>query len=422
MQKTILALAGVITVALSSCVPTNNTIDTTDVQSSLPSLQYGSINFALEMFRVLHAGSTTSDNLFFSPVSVWTALVTIYEGSRHQTAKELAEVLGITNTSPAILPSALAAFLRSCKGCREGDQSDLKMANRIYFQEDLEFKLCNQQLQEIIHKIDFKSDPEKARTIINDYVEGETNGKIQELIPPNSVSPLTQMIIANAVYFKGIWRNKFHPSMTRQVRFQQDRESVLSVPMMNTMGTYYYSVSDQMDCQALEIPYTSDGINMLILLPKHSFRGLDTLARTISPERLEALLNSMASREVLVSIPKFKVEQQYELAKPLQKMGLRNLFDPRFSDLSGFTGSRLNLDAIHHKSYIKVNEEGTEAAAATAFVISRTGTHDTGITRFYADRPFLYFIRDSRSNNLLFVGTVKSPHYSEESQRTQGDF
>uniref|UniRef100_A0A224X3V5 Putative Protease inhibitor n=1 Tax=Megacormus gertschi TaxID=1843536 RepID=A0A224X3V5_9SCOR len=409
MQKITLVLICSFVAANSDCVPGNETADQTDIQKNVGYLQYGSIHFALDMFRGLY---NSSSNLFFSPLSIWIALATVYAGSRHETAKELATVLGISKIDLPLLPSTLSAFLDICSDCKDS-KSVVRIANRIYFQEDIELELCGRQQEKMFHKIDFKSDPERASTTINDFIENATNGKIQELVPPQSIGPLTQMIIANAVYFKGIWEHQFNESMTRPARFYPNRESYSTVPMMNTIGTYIYGSSTQMDCQALELPYDGGTINMLILLPRHSFRGLDILARTITPERLENLLNSMTSEEVLITMPKFKVEEQYELSRTLKEIGLRSLFDPRFSDLSGFTSSRrLSIDAIHHKSYIKVNENGTEAAGATGLLLSRD-SHPLGITRFYADRPFMYLIRDSYSKNLLFMGTIRNPRYTE---------
>lgn len=379
---------------------------------ALERFQSGSMEFGLEMFRNLNSESKNdSENLFYSPLSIWSALSSLYIGARGQTAKELETVLGLNESEKLILPKLFNKFLEICSQCGDDEKSSFKMANRIYMDKNIELKLCEEHLKDILQRIDFQGDPEGSRNEINKWVEERTNGKIQNLIPSSAVSSITQMIIANAVYFKETWKTQFNPDMTRKTRFYMNRDTIYTVDMMNTHGNFIYGVSKEMKCQALEIPYSGDELSMLILLPLHPYNGFGTLAKTITGNRLKDLIDSMTRRELWVTIPKFKVEQEFELSNVLQNMGLRNVFDPRFTDLSGFTGKKdLSVDAVYHKSFIKVNEEGTEAAAATSILLSRVH-RPSGITRFLADKPFLYIIRHIQSDVILFMGTIKSPKY-----------
>ncbi|XP_023234887.1 leukocyte elastase inhibitor-like [Centruroides sculpturatus] len=405
-----LILVGLSTV-YAECIEENDALDP-NWDNILKSFEIGNMEFGLELFRNLNSDSKNdSTNLFYSPLSIWSALSSLYIGARGQTAKELENVLGLDFTKKFFLPKLFDKFLEICHQCGDNENASFKMANRIYIDKKVELKLCEDVLKNIVKKIDFSENPKISGEEINKWVEGKTNGKIHDVIPASAVTSETQMVVINAIYFKEHWKTQFNPEMTRNSRFYMNRDTIYRVDMMNTHGTFIYGVSEEMKCQALEIPYSGDELSMLLLLPQHPYNGFDNLVKTITGSRLKNLINSMSHRELWVTIPKFKVEQEFELSNVLQKMGLRSMFNPVFTDLSGFTGKKdLTVDAVYHKSYIKVNEEGTEAAVTTSILLSRVA-RPGGITRFVADRPFLYLIRHVQSNVILFMGTVKSPEY-----------
>uniref|UniRef100_A0A0C9S385 TSA: Tityus bahiensis Tbah00688 mRNA sequence n=1 Tax=Tityus bahiensis TaxID=50343 RepID=A0A0C9S385_TITBA len=407
----LLILAGLSTVYAECNTEENDSLDP-NWDSILKSFELGNMEFGLELFRNLNSDLINdTTNLFYSPLSIWSALSSLYIGARGQTAKELETVLGLDFTQKFFLPKLFDKFLELCQQCGDNENSSFKMANRIYMDKNIELKLCEDIIINIVRRTDFLENPGESSSEINEWVEEKTNGKIRNLIPASAVNSATQMIVVNAIYFKEHWKTQFNPEMTRISRFYMNRDTVYRVEMMNTHGTFIYGVSDDMKCQALEIPYSGDELSMLILLPQHPYNGFSHLAKTITGNRLKNLISSMSHRELWVTIPKFKVEEEFELSNILQKMGLRNVFNPVFADFSGFTGDKaLSVDAVYHKSYIKVNEEGTEAAVATSVLLSRVA-RPSGITRFVADRPFLYLIRHVQSNVILFMGTVKSPKY-----------
>ncbi|XP_054722315.1 leukocyte elastase inhibitor-like [Uloborus diversus] len=262
--------------------------------------------------------------------------------------------------------------------------------------------------------VDFKNNPEAAREAINAWIEKETDDKIKNLIPSNGISSLTNMIVANAVYFKESWFQSFDEMKTVRGRFTTAERKDIFVNMMETTGRFLYGRSDVLQCYALDLPYTGKTLSMTILLPKNHYRGVRDLAYNLTPNRLRNLLDNMYPREVEVYVPKFEVEDTFELSSVLNKMGLRSLFDPSRVDLSGFTGLReFTVDSVLHKAFVKVDEKGTEAAAATGVVSSRSAWPEEP-TIFNADYPFVFFIRDRISNVILFIGTVQKPPEVDE--------
>jgi len=222
-------------------------------------------------------------------------------------------------------------------------------------------------------------------------------------------------VIANGVYFQSEWLYKFKPSpinITFHVNPSESRE----LKFMTQTGNFMYGVSERLRCTALDLPYANQQFSMLILLPEMA-QGVDRLIKMIQPGDIYEILNNMYDDEIRVSLPKFKMEQEFDLAGPLYSMGIKKMFDPRFADLSGFfahtndtEGQKgVTVSTVIHKAMITVDENGTEAAAATAFLMARSG-RPAFPTQFVADRPFLFFIRDTATNIILFVGAVRRPN------------
>ncbi|GFQ68893.1 leukocyte elastase inhibitor [Trichonephila clavata] len=407
----------------SQCITANDIIvNETNIGTAVRSLIEGNTQFSLDLLRTLNAdprNKKDSNGLFFSPHSIWSALIVTYMGSRGATEQEMRNVLGLGNLDKTSIWEAFRNirnwdFYQSADWAQElatpPSLSSYNAANRIYFQEGTEFKDCmREMLSREIAFLDFANKAEESRDEINAWVEKETQQKIKDLIPANGITPLTRMVVANAVYFKESWQLPFDEQKTARRRFTLSNRKEIFVSMMNTRGRFLYGKSEELQCYALELPYAGNALSMTILLPNNRYNGVDVLANNLTPERLRNLLYDLYPREVMVSIPKFKMEDSFELSFVLNKMGLRTLFDTRRVDLSGFTGQKeFSVDAVHHKSYIDVNEEGTEAAAATSIISSRSA-RVIGPAAFIADYPFVYFIRDNLSNVILFLGTVQKP-------------
>ena len=373
----------------------------------------GSTRFSFDLLRALNSNLTSlkdSKDLFFSPYGVWSALVVTYMGSRGNTKQEMKKVLGIREISKAETWRAFKS-LRYCNPLNKRINTNFNYANRIYFQKGTALrKYIQKMLYKNVAFVDFRNHAEQARKIINTWVEHFTNRRIRNLIPPRSINKMTKMVIANAVYFKEKWLQPFEPQNTSRRKFITSSLKTIFVPMMSTKGMFLHGKNYDLHCSVLEIPYSDNGMSMMILLPNKVLYGVENLVNQLNPTTLRNLQESMLPREVLVSIPKFKVEDTYELSRILSKMGLKTLFDKKRVNLSGFTGSKeFVVDSIRHKTLVDVNEVGTEAAASTGMFYYRSAA-PSGRVVFTADHPFVYLILDNSSNTILFLGTVRQPH------------
>ena len=249
------------------------------------------------------------------------------------------------------------------------------------------------------------SAPQNATEIINKWVEDHTENMITELIGPGIITPTTRMILTNAVYFKGDWQFPFEKTATKDAVFNIDRGKSKTVPMMNRTETFRYTENDRL--QALELPYGDGKLSMLILLPKEMNDFL-TLENSINYKNINMAISKLHEKKVRVSIPKFKISSGLNLSETLIKMGMKDAFTMD-ADFSGMDGTKtLYLTAVLHKAYVDVNEEGTEAAAASAAVV---GVKSSGGVPpyFNANHPFLFFIKENTNQNILFMGRIVDP-------------
>jgi serpin B len=255
-----------------------------------------------------------------------------------------------------------------------------------------------------ITPIDY-DDVKTARQTINDWVEERTESKIMDLIPEGVIDSMTRLVLVNAIYFKGEWANQFDPSLTDQAPFSISPGVQAQVPMMTRKQEFRYA--EESDLQILELPYAGDDLSMIVLLPKE-ITGLAKLEESLSPERLEKWIGDLVGTEVEVSLPRFELNFPFRLDDTLKSMGMENAFSNQ-ADFSGMDGSKeLFIGAILHKAYVAVNEQGTEAAAATAAIMTTKAVAFTP-TVFRADHPFVFFIREKRSGSILFLGREANP-------------
>ncbi|XP_013788122.1 leukocyte elastase inhibitor-like [Limulus polyphemus] len=397
------------------CISDNDTTGPQkDIDITVRAYLNGSLNFGLQMFRVLQAehNDQTSSGLFFSPFSVWSALAVTFIGTKGHTEHELSCILGIRHVDKAFSAVAYKSIQFWYK--ERSEKSDIfRLANQLYFQYDIPLRECLvDYFENDVSRLDFRRYPEQARLTINEWVKEQTNCKIENFLPYFSINSMTNFVIANAVYFKGAWRQQFEIQKTRPGIFTTAVGMDIASWMMNMRGTFLYGVNEVLECQVLELPFSGDDFSMVILLPKNRYFGVDSLSRLITPDQVSNIFFSVYPTDVWVSLPKFRSESNFDLTFVLQKMGLRDIFSPRYANLSGFTEKQevITVDAVHHKAFIEVNEEGAEAAAATGILAARSARPRRPVV-FIADHPFFYYIRDNLSNIILFMGTVVHPMY-----------
>jgi len=386
----------------------------------------GNNNFALKLYAKLRA---REGNLFFSPYSISTALAMTYAGARGETETQMAEVLHFPTATKLVaepkggmmaLPGwerkqFHSAFGRTIKDINNRGKKggyELSTANALWGQKDYGFLKEFLELIKInfdggLNEVDFVGDTESARRTINTWVGKKTRDKIKNLIPKGVLNRLTRLVLTNAIYFKGNWASQFKEDRTKDAPFTLASGEKVDVPMMNQTADFNYMETE--DFQGLELPYVDNELSMIILLPKR-VGGLAEFEKTLILRNFSRWLVKLRKCKVIVSVPKFRMTSQFRLADVLKSMGMTDAFVPDVADFSGMNGKKdLFIWAVIHKAYVDVNEEGTEAAAATGVVVGLTSVGPTKIAVFRADHPFLFLIRDNRSGSILFIGRLMNP-------------
>jgi serpin B len=369
--------------------------------------------FTWELYSQLRQES--DGDLFFSPQSISIALAMTMEGARGETAAQMARVLHVGSPDHTV-PDAYAAFLARLNGTgRPADAPQrgyqLSIANRLFGQQGYTFldpflaTLRNDYKAEL-GLVDFVQQSEAARTEINDWVAKETNDKIKDLIPRGAVDEMTRLVLANAIYFKGLWTSPFEKEMTRPMLFHLTASQQVDVPMMYQKSRFRWARHD--DVTVIELPYQGNEVSMLAILPRR-MDGLAAVEATLSPAKIAEWTAQMGRPEVEVWLPKWKNTSEFVLNATLAKLGMKDAFTPDVADLSGMDGTRkLYISAALHKAFVDVNEEGTEAAAATGIIAGVTSM-PIDPPQFLADHAFIYVIRDNASGSILFAGRVMDP-------------
>ena len=363
--------------------------------------------FAVDLFARLR--SRTKANIFFSPYSILTALSMTYEGARGRTAAEMESVLHIPK-NPELRRSSFARVINQLN--QKGEGYTISTANALWVQQDYPFLKEYLTVVERYYGgkatgVDFVKAREEARQTINRWVERETEGKIKDLIPRGALSEMTRLVLTNAIYFKGDWAQKFDKKLTRKEEFQTDTGKKIQIPMMRLTGEkarFNYGRTEGV--QILELPYEGDEFSMLILLPEKG--RLKELEQSVTIEKLEKWREGVRNQRVDVYLPKFKLKTKYFLGKDLIAMGMPSAFGLAPTDFSGMDGTRnLFISKVIHQAYVEVDEEGTEAAAATGVVVEFTAVREVPV--FRADHPFLFLIQHKKTGQILFFGRVGDP-------------
>ncbi|MGD9260856.1 MAG: serpin family protein [Desulfobacterales bacterium] len=378
-----------------------------DENDMVKNMVTGNTSFALDLYKQL---KSNEGNLFFSPFSISTALGMTYVGARQNTAKQMAAVLHFSGKQDQIHDS-LGDLIAQINDIQKQVDLELRVANALWVQKDYQFlKEFLYVIQNVykaqLNHVDFAAAHDAARRAINGWVEQQTNQRIKDLIRPGVLDALTRMVLVNAIYFKGFWDSQFKEKDTQELDFWVTPQSSLKASMMHQEQEFNYFENEQL--QVLEMPYQNKALAMIVLLPKKR----DSLADFENTLNLESVLswqNQLRKHKVRVFFPRFKIESQFSLNQNLIAMGASDAFNPNRADFSGMVGRKdLFLSAVIHKAFVEVNEEGTEAAAATGAVVSVTSIKPPSPI-FKADHPFIFFIRDNESQSILFLGRILNP-------------
>ena len=349
-------------------------------------------------------------NIFFSPFSISSALAMTYAGAAGNTAAEMRKVLHFDLKEQELHPAFSDLTASFNKRGKDGNYK-LALANRLWGQKDYHFLQNFLEMNKLyygagIERVNFVKDPDGSRKTINAWVEKKTEDRIQELLKPIHIKPDTRLVLTNAIYFKGDWAAKFNKRRTCKSPFAISAGEKVKVPMMSQTAKFPYAQCDGFE--VLELPYKGEELAMLVLLPDRK-SNLDALEKKLDGRTLTATLGKIRKQKVSVRLPKFKMTWELDLVKTFKAMGIKDAFVYRRADFSGMDGSRtLFISAIVHKAFVGVDEVGTEAAAATAVVMTK-GCAGPKYPCFCADRPFVFVIRDRKTGSILFMGRVTNP-------------
>lgn len=381
----------------------------------------GNTAFALDLYAQL---TNLEGNVFFSPYSISAAMALVYAGAKEQTALQMAKTLHFSiKTEPNALELSEPfhpAFGRLIEQLNlQGQKGDYQLfiANALWGQKDYPFlnsfiKLNKDFYHAGLENVDFISQTEPARLKISQWIQEKTQDKIKNLIPAGALNAAVRLVLTNAVYFKGNWAQQFDPKNTKDEAFYISQEKTVQTPLMRRKGKYKYGQHVSflhamgVKVQILELPYKGNDLSMIVLLPEKNY--IRQLEEDLTAQTLTAWTSSLQTQEVDVFLPKFRMTGQFSLTETLAKMGMPDAFSGA-ADFSGITGTKdLFISNVLHKAFVEVNEEGTEAAAATA-VIAPTAAMPEPPLVFRADRPFVFLIKDTKTGSILFIGRIANP-------------
>jgi serpin B len=360
--------------------------------------------FGLDLYTSLRA---EGQNLFFSPASIAYALAMTGLGARGATAAEMDEVLHLP-ADDAVVAAGFGGLMGEV--ARRNGAVTVSLANRLYGQRGTPFApgflaLIERHFGAGLEQVDYRGDAEAARQRINGWVEDQTAQKIRELLGPGTVDMATELVLVNAVYFLGKWVEPFPKNATVDAPFHRERDGDVTTKFMRTTGHFGYAEQDGV--QIASLPYRGGTMEMVVILPAVG-TPLAMVEAQLDADRLAAWLVAPVPTQVAVTLPRLHLETSFELADALAALGMPTAFTDR-ADFTGMTtdATPLSISKVLHKAYLDVDEEGTEAAAATAVVMERLSAVMPGQEKtFRADRPFILAIRHKASGAILFLGRV----------------
>lgn len=402
-----------ISLPVAGCGEKENGKDANDKKSEVDvksSVEFGN-EFDFTVFRQVVGEDRKDDlytNVFLSPESLRIALMMTYNGAEGETREAMAKLLGLEGLTLQEANEASAALMGALTDAGEG--ALVEIANSLWYREDLTFKeefieRCQEYYDAQVEKI---STPEA----INSWVDEKTHGKIDKIV--DRIDPMTVLFLINAIYFKGEWCEKFEGDMTRDKDFTLQDGSTKQVPLMSQSGEYRYLANESF--QAVELPYGDDGkMSMFVFLPVEGL-GLNGFVEMLDSESWDGWMNAFATSEGDIEVPRFKMEYEKQLNDTLKALGIEVAFDGQRADFTGMippeeTSENIFISNVLQKTFVEVNEEGTEAAAVTKVEMAETAMPVEEPERFQmrVDRPFFFVIRNNSTGTLLFMGLLVDP-------------
>ncbi|MBN1874488.1 MAG: serpin family protein [Anaerolineae bacterium] len=381
--------------------------------SDMDALVAGNSAFAFDLYRFL-AGETEG-NFFYSPYSISQALAMTYAGARGETETQMGNALHFTLAQEQLHPAfngldlALAQRGEGAQG-KDGEGFRLHIVNAIWGQANYTFlpeflDVLAENYGAGLRIVDFIEATEATRVMINDWVSEQTEGRIKDLIPQGALNTLTRLVLTNAIYFNAAWAKSFEETQTQDGAFTLLDGSEVTVPLMWQQTSLGYA--EQAGLQVVELPYDGHELSMVILLPE--IGQFEAYERSLDAAQVASLMQSLNYQEIALTLPKFKMESEFSLVKALSELGMPVAFGAA-ADFSGMDGTHeLFISDVIHKSFVDVDEAGTEAAAATAVVMEAKMAASEPPLEVRVDHPFLFLIRDMQTGAILFVGRVVNP-------------
>ena len=381
--------------------------------SDMDTLVNGNSEFAWELYQVL---KEEDGNLFYSPHSISLALAMTYAGAKGETARQMADTMHYLLSQNALHPAFNKLALELAKrgeGAQGKDEKGfrLNIVNAIWGQKDYKFlssflDLLAENYGAGLRVLDFMNDPNASRETINQWVSDQTEGRIKDLIPEGSITPLTRLVLTNAIYFNAAWLSPFEEGATDpNGTFHLADGTSVTIPMMRNTESYGYMKSG--NTLAVELPY--DGFELSMVIMTNTTGNFSDFENALTFPSVEAILDELQYTQVALTMPKFEFESQFGLKEALQSMGMVIPFTPGEADFTGIsTAEALQIDDVIHKAFVSVDEAGTEAAAATAVIVGTTSMPAEPVT-VTLDQPFVFLIRDIQTGAILFIGRVMNP-------------
>ncbi|XP_074683077.1 ovalbumin-like [Strix aluco] len=386
---------------------------------TMVSISTASTEFCFAVFKELKV-QHVNENIFYSPLSIISALSMVYLGARENTRAQIDKVVHFDKitgfgesiesqcgTSVSVHTSLKDMLIQISK---PSDNYSFSFASRLYAEETYpilpEYLQCVQELYKGgLESISFQTAADQARELINSWVESQTNGMIKDILQPSSVDPQTEMVLVNAIYFKGMWEKAFKDEDTQEVPFRMTEQESKPVQMMYQIGSFKVAVIASEKMKILELPYVSGELSMLIMLPD-DVSGLEQLEKAITFEKLMEWTSSsiMEERKMKVYLPRMKIEEKYNLTSVLMALGITDLFSSS-ANLSGISSAEsLKMSEAIHEAFVEIYEAGSEVVGST-----EAGMEVTSVSEFRVDHPFLFLIKHNPTNIILFFGRCVSP-------------